>query len=276
MSARCRGPTGRRPVRTSRGPTICGRCTSSGRCEAGRPGLRPGPRPRGSAPRNPAKGTALGTLHLVAAGVGPTRTLQGSGRPHSRRNQTDACKGSTFFGGSRGEAGGFGGPVPAGAGDAAAYAGGAVVGMPRAGIRNTRRVMSLNRATRLPPYTMMANCTSRHSGWLGQDAEVTADIDEDGSDRPAADLGGDFCLGGQASEQGLGFLLGRGWGRPDGTRLVLGGGAGRARWSVRTGGAPDQPFLRAHGRGAGRGRCVRGSAGCRWCRRRWWWGRGQC
>ena len=34
MSARCRGPTGRRPGPTSRGPTICGRCTSSGRCDA--------------------------------------------------------------------------------------------------------------------------------------------------------------------------------------------------------------------------------------------------
>ena len=36
MSARCRGPTGRKRSRTSRGRTTFGRCTSSGRCKAKR------------------------------------------------------------------------------------------------------------------------------------------------------------------------------------------------------------------------------------------------
>ncbi|MFZ0020894.1 MAG: hypothetical protein WAL10_26560 [Acetobacteraceae bacterium] len=48
----------------------------------------------------------------------------------------------------------------------------------------------------------------------GRDAEVTADIDDDGADRAAAHLGGDFVFRGEAGEAGgLGVVGGLGFGR---------------------------------------------------------------
>ncbi len=54
----------------------------------------------------------------------------------------------------------------------------------------------------------------------GRDAEIETDIDEDGADRAAADLGFDFLLRGQAVEGGG---LGLGW--FGGARLAWGAGA---------------------------------------------------
>ena len=85
-------------------------------------------------------------------------------------------------------------------------------------------------ALQLPPQRM-----------AGHDAEIAADIGEDGADRAAADLGGDLRRRGQAGEAGIGLRRGRG-GRP---RRAAGGssrrgGSGRC---VQTGGVAEKPGL---------------------------------
>ena len=62
----------------------------------------------------------------------------------------------------------------------------------------------------------------------GRDAEVAADVDDDGADRAAADLGGDFRFGGEAGEAGV---LGGGGG------LGFGLGVRRCDWRAGRGAA---------------------------------------
>ena len=69
----------------------------------------------------------------------------------------------------------------------------------------------------------------------GRDAEIATDIDDDGTDRTAAHLGGDFLLGGEAGEPRVpGVDGGLGFGGP-GRGLLRGawatcGGCAEGRW----------------------------------------------
>ena len=73
----------------------------------------------------------------------------------------------------------------------------------------------------------------------GQDAEIAADIGDDGTDRATADFGGDLICGGQACET----RIGRRGERPGSGWPGL-GLAARSPWScVQQGGAPGHPVL---------------------------------
>jgi len=75
----------------------------------------------------------------------------------------------------------------------------------------------------------------------GQDAEVAADIGDDGADGSAADFGGDLLRGGQVGQRGAGFgVVARG--RAGAARFPLrrsGSGPGSCR--VQAGSATDDP-----------------------------------
>ena len=90
----------------------------------------------------------------------------------------------------------------------------------------------------------------------GRDAEVAADIGDDGADRAATHLGGDFLFRGQACEArvlgvvgGLGFGLGvRRCDLPSGARPAYGGQAdGRWREVPAAGGALAEPGFQRRG-----------------------------
>ena len=90
----------------------------------------------------------------------------------------------------------------------------------------------------------------------GRDAEVAADIGDDGADRAATHLGGDFLFRGQAGEArvlgvvgGLGFGLGvRRCDLPSGARPAGGGLAdGRRREVLAAGGALAKPGFQSRG-----------------------------
>src|SRR5271165_3789864 len=79
----------------------------------------------------------------------------------------------------------------------------------------------------------------------GQDAEIAADIDEDGADRPGADLGGDLLRRGQAGEAGGGRLGGAGGGLGS-ARPGLRPRGGESGW-FQVGGTLDEPRLKRVG-----------------------------
>ena len=90
----------------------------------------------------------------------------------------------------------------------------------------------------------------------GRNAEIAADIDDDGADGAAAHFGGDLLLGGQAGETravgGIGWLglgLGVGWrDRPRGAWRACGGQAdGRRLEVLAASGMPAQPGLQRRG-----------------------------
>ena len=56
----------------------------------------------------------------------------------------------------------------------------------------------------------------------GQDAEIAADVGDDGADRLAADFRGDLLRGGQVCEAGVGFAGGRARRLPRGRVALLG------------------------------------------------------
>jgi hypothetical protein len=76
------------------------------------------------------------------------------------------------------------------------------------------------------------------------DAEIAADVSDDGADRAAADLGGDLLGRGQADAgvKGLaGGVGGPSGGRSGGRRLSLGGSARRRGLRVQSGGIAGDP-----------------------------------
>ena len=112
-----------------------------------------------------------------------------------------------------------GGPTPAGAGAngaaTAGRAGGAASG-------NARSRMFFTRPARLPPCRMMTMLQFPPQRMARQDAEIAADVGDDGADRPAADLGGDLLWRGQVGETGVRSPAGRRGGWPGCARPARG------------------------------------------------------
>jgi hypothetical protein len=76
------------------------------------------------------------------------------------------------------------------------------------------------------------------------DAEIAADVSDDGADRAAADLGGDLLGRGQADagvKGRAGGVGGPSGGRSGGRRLSLGGSARRRGLRVQSGGIAGDP-----------------------------------
>ena len=76
-------------------------------------------------------------------------------------------------------------------------------------------------------------------GVAGQDAEIAADVSDDGADRLAADLGGDLRRCGQMSEAGVGFAGGGRGGWPG--RARSGSGRSCPRRCVQAVGVAEEP-----------------------------------
>ena len=100
------------------------------------------------------------------------------------------------------------------------------------------------------PDDFAAQLSPQRMAW--QDAQVAADVGDDGAYRPAADPGFDLLRRGQVREIWVGHIGALAYGRPGGTRTA-GDGAPRGFGPASRRTALLSTLLRARGRGAGHG-----------------------
>ncbi len=109
-------------------------------------------------------------------------------------------------------------------------------------------------------------------GVAGQDAEVAADVGDDGADRLAADFCGDLLRGGQVGEAGVGFA-GGGRGGWRGVRAACGWDAAPRGVGVQAVGVAEEPRFERIGAVQAAGDACEDQRGIGWCRsssgRRW-------